>query len=139
MPTARGFVKSYSNRLIGTFDIDCSPYHFFIEVDPLGQEFQCSNATLKYTNIINIIKRDTWKGTVSQTEFVMTRGVHASITGPLDTLRLLPVRIRGVGTWTTGAASSLDQPKSISLRAGEKALLESGAPIIVHVAVRAPL
>jgi len=158
MPDACGFIKSDNNRVVGTFDIDGSPYHLSITVKSLGQEFMCSNATLTYNDTEKLLEVGAWSGSIGKIDLELSFREEASITGQLDAQRLSCSRVRGAGTWMAGAAPSnsldsanrtqedgcdasedhfqpLDAVEDPVKLERERQLLESGAPIIAYAPV----
>ena len=158
MPDACGLIKSESNKLVGTFDIDGSPHHLSITVKTLGPEFNCSNATLTYKNLEKLIERGSWSGSIGKTDLRLTFRGDAVITGELDAPRPSCSRVYGEGRWGADAASflspdsvneiqehgsntsgnqfrPLDAVKDPVKLERERQLLESGDPIIAYVTV----
>ena len=99
MPTARGFVKCDGNSITGTFHVDGDPRHVSVDIEPRNELFECSNATLTYGAIDQLIGSCTWSGTVNQTNLRLRLGGGVSIAGSLDTRRPTSVLVRGAGTW----------------------------------------
>jgi len=158
MPTAHGFVKSDGNKLVGAFDLDGGRYHLSVDIKPRNQSFDCSNATLIYSNLNSLIEDCKLTGTIGKNDIWVDLGRGTSIAGLLDAPRLSSVLIRGAGTWTTSAVLSLDvsaptsgqkksshdaavggarpsafepdAPEDSVKLARERLLLESGDPII---------
>jgi len=110
MPTARGFVKCDGNRITGTFHVDNDPRHLSADVEPLNELFECSNATLTYSTMDQLVGSCTWLGIVNQTNIRLRLDGGVSIAGSLDTRRLTPVLVRGTGTWDAVGLRSLEEP-----------------------------
>jgi len=155
MSVASGFIRSDSDRLVGTFNIDGSPHHLSIIFDNLGPELTCSSATLTYNKLEGLIKPGTWSGSIGKTDLSLTTREDATLTGQLDAPRPSCSRVRGSGMWTTGAESAslpdptdetrgsvinpssnqyqpLDAVEDRDKLDREAHLLESGAPIIAY-------
>ena len=162
MPSARGFIKSSGEGLVGTFNVNGGARYLSVDVNLPNQLFECSNATLTYNSIGELIDDCSWSGTIGKVTLRMNLGEGVSITGPLDVPRPSSVRARGSGTWRTTATApdqrnsagrqqesgrnasadrvqlapvSFDVPKDPRELERERWLLESGAPIIVYVLV----
>jgi len=156
MLTARGFVTSDGKGLVGTFDVNGSSHHLSVDIKPRDQVFQCSNATLSYSDDSSFMKDCKLSGTIGKDELQMNFVGGVSIVGLLDTPRLSSVLIRGVGMWNTGAIPLLDRVNSFNeqqesgadapashfpldavedpyQRERETQLLQSGDPIIAYV------
>jgi len=112
MPTARGFVKCDGNSFTGAFYVDGDPYHLAAEVEPPNESFECSNATLMYSTVDQLVGTCTWSGTVNQTNLRLRLGGGVSIAGSLDARRAASVLVRGTGAWGTRSAQPLDQSNS---------------------------
>ena len=162
MLSARGFIKSDNNRLVGTFDINGGQHHISVTIKPLSLDFKCSSAILTYSNVEKLVEDGNWSGSIGKTELRISTGNGVSIIGPFDAPRPSTLRVRGAGTWETGAAHSLlsnstkkTEVNVIDLSDGqfqpldavedpvkverERRLLMSGAPIIAYAAGRCAL
>jgi len=159
MFTARGSVKSSSNRIVGTFNVDGGTCNLSVNVNLPNQLFECSNATLTYSSVEKLVENCTWSGTIGKNNLRMDLSGGVSITGQLDIPRLSSVHVRGEGAWMVATTSLVsdsageqrqsshnafaDQaqlaPDSFAAHKDprrlerERQLLKSGAPIIVCV------
>ena len=156
MTTARGFVKSETDRLVGTFNVDGVTRYLSVDVNLPNQLFKCSNATLTYGSVEKLVENFTWKGTIGKANLQMDLGGGVSINGPLEVPRQSSVRVRGAGVWRTAATqpdlrnpagtqrgsgrdasadrASFDAPDDPRELERAKRLLRSGSPIIAYVA-----
>ena len=105
MPTARGFVKSNIDRIVGTFNVDGGTCNLSVDVNLPNQLFQCSKATLTYSRVENFVENCTWTGTIGKIDFRMDLSEGVFITGKLDIPRPSSVHVRGEGTWRITASS----------------------------------
>jgi len=135
MPSAQGFVKCISGSLEGTFDVDGSSRYITVDVKPLNQSFECSNATLAYDNVAQLLGDCKWTGAAGKDDLQMDFGRGVSITGPLAARRPSSVRIRGAGTWST-AKSSLHPPPTNSADDSQGNIMKVPADRFSHDPVR---
>jgi len=150
MPTALGLIKCDGTRLVGTFDVGGSPRYINVDVKPSNEPFECSNATVTYTDIAQLSGDCRWKGWIGRDDLQMDFVDGVSIVGSLATARSSSARIKGAGAWSM-VKSALptrakkpqgnvfvnqfphhDAAKNLAKVEREQQLINLGVPIIAY-------
>jgi len=95
-----GSVKCDGSRLVGIFDVSGSPHYLTVDVKPSCLPFECSNATLGYSEFAQLMGDCKWRGSVGRDDLQMNFAGDVSIVGQLVT-PLSSVCVHGAGKWST--------------------------------------
>jgi len=104
MPSVQGVVKCNGSKIVGTFYIDgpSDPRYLAVEVNPRSrQQFECSNATLTYDSVTQLLGACKWSGTVGKDDLKMNFGGGLNIAGQVTVPLQSSTQTSGTGTWDT--------------------------------------
>ncbi|KAH7099313.1 hypothetical protein BKA62DRAFT_641211 [Auriculariales sp. MPI-PUGE-AT-0066] len=101
MPTAHGFVRSVADgaKFTSTFIIDDIQFHYSGNLNPPVQDFSCFNATIMYTDVVQLTAQHPFDGKVGPMDIEFRLANGPEIKGPLDVPMHPATRISGLGVW----------------------------------------